>query len=583
MICVSSSGVENRFDDVLDCSGSLVPSNLQIADYQYRIVLRDSFMNKPYYPLLHVPNYEVIFIFLPVPKLSYILLLFCPLLVIAQKNPFAKASKEVEAATYISTSGGNPFWLRSNQYGIIPLESQGMLLRARIATGTATAQTSLGKPTAQPTPGEGELLEFSSVKKSKSLSFDYALDVVANIGQVNRLLIPEAYAAIKWKAFELYTGRRREIVGLVDSTLSAGSFIWSGNALPLPKVQLSIPEYTSIIGKGLISIKGSYAHGWFDNGYVENFFLHQKTLYGRVGRSHWKVKFYGGFNHQVQWGGKPATPIIEVSPTGEDRLITKFPSGWNAYYQVVTGQSLNKDQNGGALIEEGVPFNEAFNRAGNHLGTVDVGAEFMLNTGRLTVYRQSIYEDGSLFYLNNISDGLVGISYKAISEGYGVKHLTFEYLKTSNQGGRGGSGNTIPELRGQDSYFDNGLYRNGWTYNGNVIGSPFLTTTSAIKKSNLPGPLPVSALGSGIMNNRVHAFTLSMASHHQMFDGLSRVSISRNFGTYGSPIDFTNFSLYQEAAFPWKSNYLATLAVGVDGGQLFGTQAGIMAAVKRKF
>ena len=28
-------------------------------------------------------------------------------------------------------------------------------------------------------------------------------------------------------------------------------------------------------------------------------YLHQKSLYGRFGKPEWKLKLYGGFNHQV--------------------------------------------------------------------------------------------------------------------------------------------------------------------------------------------------------------------------------------------------------------------------------------------
>ena len=33
-------------------------------------------------------------------------------------------------------------------------------------------------------------------------------------------------------------------------------------------------------------------------------YLHQKSLYGRFGKPEWKLKLYGGFNHQVLWGNE---------------------------------------------------------------------------------------------------------------------------------------------------------------------------------------------------------------------------------------------------------------------------------------
>ena len=63
---------------------------------------------------------------------------------------------------------------------------------------------------------------------------------------VDQFLIPVAYIKAKFGAFEIYAGRRKEIFGLVDSTLSSGSYIWSGNALPMPKIQISTPNFVSL-------------------------------------------------------------------------------------------------------------------------------------------------------------------------------------------------------------------------------------------------------------------------------------------------------------------------------------------------
>jgi len=56
---------------------------------------------------------------------------------------------------------------------------------------------------------------------------------------------------------------------------------------------------------GVVGFKGNYAHAWFENqrSDVADFYLHQKSFYGRLGKPNWLFKFYGGFNHQVQWGG----------------------------------------------------------------------------------------------------------------------------------------------------------------------------------------------------------------------------------------------------------------------------------------
>ncbi|WP_373511125.1 hypothetical protein [Persicitalea sp.] len=117
---------------------------------------------------------------------------------------------------------------------------------------------------------------------------------------------------MRYGAFELYAGHRREIVGLVDTTLTAGSYIWSGNALPVPKVQLSIPDYTPVLFKNkILAVKGQYSHGWFGSGdSTRNYYLHQTALYVRLGKPSWRFRMHGGFNPPGPMGGRPHRSVI---------------------------------------------------------------------------------------------------------------------------------------------------------------------------------------------------------------------------------------------------------------------------------
>jgi hypothetical protein len=182
---------------------------------------------------------------------------------------------QLETGTYLSTSGVTPFWLRSNQYGIVPLSSPMLTFR-----GSAHKEYDSTK---------------NENQKLKKLDIGYGFWGVANVGKQSAFLLPEAYLKVRYGAFEFYGGRRREIMGLVDTALSSGSYIWSGNSLPMPKIQISVPNYKQI-GKSSIFIKGGINHGWFgDQSYVKSYYLHQKWLYGRIGKENAKFKFYAGF------------------------------------------------------------------------------------------------------------------------------------------------------------------------------------------------------------------------------------------------------------------------------------------------
>ncbi|MFN3848499.1 MAG: capsule assembly Wzi family protein [Spirosomataceae bacterium] len=436
------------------------------------------------------------------------------------KNPKAFVS----AGVFLSTSNQNPFWIRSNQYGIVPLESQVLQLRGGYKTEYDSTKN----------------IETHKLKKK----FDYAFgaELVGNIGNANQFIIPEAYFKTRLGAFEFYAGRRREIVGLVDTLLTSGSYIWSGNALPIPKIQISIPNYTSILGKGLVSIKGTFAHGWFENNrpFTKHVKLHQKSFYGKLGRDNWKMNFYGGFNHNVQWGGE--SPFYSING--------KLPDGFRNYIHVLLGTR-------GAITNSPENFDFDSNRVGNHLGTIDLGVSFKFKKNTILVYRQNIYEDGSLFYLNNINDGLNGISINLSNKV--IKKLNFEFLNTFNQGGNEFKliDGAPPELRGSDSYFNNAQFADGWSYNFKTIGTPLIL--SAYELENTKNVIFTKY-------NRTQAFSFSSIAELNAITFFVRLSHFTNLGSYTETVPrktSNSFWLNLKNKVPYK-NIFFTLSLNYE-------------------
>lgn len=480
------------------------------------------------------------------------LLTFLLIIIICVNNSFAQnlfsnTKYQLEAGTYLSTSGVTPFWLRSNQYGIVPLQPPILTFR-----GSAHK-------------------EYDSTKKEnqklKKFGYGYGFWGVANVGKQSGLLLPEAYLKVRYGAFEFYGGRRKEIMGLVDTTLTSGSYIWSGNALPMPKIQISIPNYTSIIGHGLISVKGTYAHGWFNNDrpFTKHVKLHQKSFYARLGKDNWKIRMYAGFNHNVQWGGE--SPFYSIDG--------KLPDGFKNYLFAVTGKR-------GAITNSPITSDFDANRVGNHLGTIDIGMDIKLANVDLFLYRQNIYEDGSLFYLNNITDGLNGISIKLKNTKI-IKKIGFEYLNTTNQGGNvfAFTETAPPELRGADSYFSNGQFRDGWTYKNNIIGTPF------IQNYYLNFKLISKFKDFFIENNRTKLFSFSATgAFTKNLSYIFRGSFSTNYGTYNDPIDkpqkqlSTLLSIFKPN-FYFK-NTILYLNLGFDTGSLYTNSFGTCIRIIRQ-
>ena len=229
--------------------------------------------------------------------------------------------------------------------------------------------------------------------KTHSFGWGFAAEGRLNVGDPTEFILTEGYGKLRLSIFELKAGRVKEITGLCDTLLTSGSWSISGNALGVPKIQLSIPEFYTLPFFGrLFALKGNYVHGWmgntnkdFDTAVVSKTYLHQKSLYGRFGKPEWRLKLYGGFNHQVVWGDESVF-------MGEDYTLSEFQT----FFYFNTGKKYNHNSINATRI-------------GNHMGSIDLGLSYDFRNIRFFIYRQNLYEDGALYYFANILDGLNGL------------------------------------------------------------------------------------------------------------------------------------------------------------------------------
>ena len=138
----------------------------------------------------------------------------------------------------IGTSNGEvPFWMRANRYGSIPL------------SGASAAITI-------------DLRKDYDNSRKRLVDWGASFDGRLNVGRTAEFIPVEAYVKGRLGIFQLKAGRSRDISGLVDSTLSVGSFAVSGNALGVPKIELSVPEFWSIpLTRDIIAVKGNFSFG----------------------------------------------------------------------------------------------------------------------------------------------------------------------------------------------------------------------------------------------------------------------------------------------------------------------------------
>lgn len=377
-----------------------------------------------------------------------------------------------------------PFWLYTNNYGIVSTHAPTAL--------TGVSLSSVSSDSLSP--------------NWQNVRIDYGFEPYLRSRHTRPLLI-EGYGSIKYGIFRVIAGKKREIIGLTgDTLLTSGSISVSGNTQPIPQGKIT-SEFIVPFTNEFISVKTCFSYGWLGLRTVGyggqgvasiNGFFHQKNMYVTIGTS----QFQGimGFNHQVQWGGEN-----QICPNG----LNPNAAWW------------------------GVVFGKLWmgSRVGNHLGTIDMSLKWKLQQGKLFLYRQNIYEDGSLYAFLNIGDGLNGVVYRPVQQSensFSVKSMLFEFLNTTSQGGD--VFNLSTGVFGKDNYFNHYVYTNGWSYNGKTIGTPFIAP-----QSDLDSRWP-HVKNSLTNNNRVKLFHLEATGHYLDWHWLIKTSFSINYGLYNHPL-----------------------------------------------
>ncbi len=473
----------------------------------------------------------------------------------AQKTTNFTGGYSAEVGAFISSTKRMPFWLRANQYGIVPLTAP---------VGTVR----LG--------AHGEWKADSTVKRSRWFA-NYGVYAAGNVAQTNQIVLPEAYAMTGVGSFYIYAGKRREIIGLGDSTYTSGFYSWSQNATPIPKIQIGTNGFVPLkFTKSIVAFNFLYAHGWFPNtDSVQGSFLHQKSLFVRFGKPTWKAKFYAGIIHNVQWGGR--SDYLKQSLTVDGKL----PSSFRDYTDLIVARPpRNRPAN--------YPGIDSNNQIGNHLGSLDFGAELMVEKWNLLLYYQHPFEDRSGLAFANSLDGLYGIRIKNTGNRsdykFRINQLTLEYFNTTN-------GDKVPEgLTGRyegDTYFNHSQYIDGWSTRQRIIGTPFITRGKDIRQEF---SLPLNRSRRMIINNRIKMAHFAFAGGFNSGVQLeTHLAVSQNYGPFVNPVyrnrHVNQFSGVLRTSIPttWLGGAELQAAVSLDSGQLYDNAIGGYLGLRKRW
>lgn len=364
----------------------------------------------------------------------------------------------------VTSGSAVPFNVQANRYGTVDSTSSAIGLRAggeRSFRLGSLWQASIG----------GEVLTRASQRSTAHLH--------------------QAYGRLSYRGLRFQAGRWEEKpTTLADTSLSMGAMLQSQNAPPMPKLRLWMPRYVTVPGmQSYLGVKASITHGWFTNKrFVEGPWLHQKSLYLRILPMRFPVQIHAGILQATTWGG--------THPTAGN-----LPQDLEAFARVLAGRaggtgSLETEQKG---------------TLGNTVAGYDGAITFQTDTIRGRMARYFHHTDRPSLAFRNPWDGLWTVRLERREPGHAVDAVMWEHLNATRHNAKFTEG----EVRGQDSYYNNSVYRSGWTYRGWTLGTPLL--------------LP-NRTGPGVGNNIVVAHRIGVEGHLAGLRYWSTATYSRHYG-----------------------------------------------------
>ncbi len=371
-------------------------------------------------------------------------------------------TESLEGKAMLSNENENPFWFHTN---------------TNYAVGALTNLSATADLTAS--------LTYSSFKIRGGAAV-FGRDGVEDAVQRRDLYLQFENS---WLFATLGAKKQKEVLDGLSATNQ--NFLWSGNARPLPGILLEANNPFKI--SKTFAIDWGIAHYELnDNRFVEGTHVHYKRL-ALISKFNENHKLTAKIQHYAQWGG--------TSPVYGD-----LKDGFKDFFKVFFAANSTE------IGFEG----ETKNAIGNHLGSYLLNYEFKNGLGEFSIYHEHPFEDGSGTRFANIPDGVWGIYFKPKNQKL-ISAILYEYIDTSNQ-----SGNTT--VSGFDNYFNNNVYRSGWTYEGNIIGLPFMITNNEkIREDNV-----------AIMSNSLSMHHMGIAGNFKSINWVLKTSYVKNLGRKAS-------------------------------------------------
>ena len=451
-------------------------------------------------------------------------------------------SSFVEYGAALHTGDNTPLWQVSNQQGLTSLDNNTYI------RGGISYKHQLGKR-----------------------KFEEALDLVAAAGfSTTSFIVQQAYVDIRYKWFGFFAGSWEQNSPLLNQELSSGGMTWSGNARPIPQVQIGIPEYVQLLPR--LGLKGEISYGWFTDNkyqreqvgekywYTKSIKYHHKEGFVRIGVPDGKWQLDFGMTLDTEFGGQ------RVTSSGEVDLGNTLKD----YFRILIPGSADEDK----------PANDALFYQGNFVGTEQIRGTYRGKDFSISAYLDNYFEDFSAMGKQNGWDGLWGIEL-TFNNIRPINNVVLEFLQTTNQSGplhglHEPEDGPVHKTGGSDNYYNNGLYH-GWAHWGMANGNPLLRS-----------PIYNEDGSMSFKYNRVKALHVGWSGEFSdKWNYIAKMSFNRTWGTHGTPtLDILeNFSAY--VAFQYmpdkQKTWLIHASLGLDTGEIYGDNLGFQMRIRKAF
>ncbi|MGV6846250.1 MAG: capsule assembly Wzi family protein [Lutibacter sp.] len=404
---------------------------------------------------------------------------------IAQNN---KVHYQINLNSSIANQNETPFWIRVNSYG------------KNTQANFSYVETGI----------------FGNIfSRTHKFTINYGSDFTTYLIPSKKPIINELYATLNFKKWGITIGSKNDDLQFGGLSSSNGNIVKSINARAIPGVDFKSNGYIKLpFAKNWLGVKLSYGEYFMnDKRYVNNAHLHHKSLYFKSTINS-KLNIITGLDHYVQWGG-----------TSDE--LGKMPNSFSDYLRIITGSSGSSNALAG----------EQINALGNTVGHYLLQINHVSRTLNWSFYYSHPFEDRSGREMKNFPDALYGLYFKLNHKNSIFNEFIIEFTNTKQMSGSFA-------LSGRDNYFNNSIYRSGWTYFGNVLGSPYFVT-----KPIEDGITKGVDLDFSRFNSFHFAFSGSLL-HNITYK--THLSYTKYFGWFSSPVKNNLFSGSLETTFKTK-------------------------------